>query len=99
MAYELLHLLRTKKKGKRVYMSIKLDMNKAYDCVEWNYLEKVMWVMGFKSRFIGLIMSCISSASFSVIVNSAPKGHIIPSRGLDKETHYLLIFSSYAPKL
>lgn len=82
IVYELIHFLRRKKKGKQGYMSIKLGMSKACDRVEWNYLEKVMMVMGFKPSFIWSIMSCVSSASFSMLVNDSLKGHIIPLRGL-----------------
>lgn len=39
VAYEMIHFLRCKKKGKQGYMSIKLDMNKAYDRVKWEYLK------------------------------------------------------------
>lgn len=80
IAYELLHFLRRKKMGKQRYISIKLDMSKAYDRVEWNYLN-VRFVMGFKPSFIQLIMGCVSLASFPVLVNGSPKGHIIPTRG------------------
>ncbi|KAF5451994.1 hypothetical protein F2P56_027039 [Juglans regia] len=42
VAYKMVHFLRQKRKGKQGYMSLKLDMSKAYDRVEWNFLEKVM---------------------------------------------------------
>lgn len=38
IAYELLHYLRRKKQGKTEYMSIKLDISKAYERLEWSYL-------------------------------------------------------------
>lgn len=47
-------------------MSIKLDMSKAYDRVEWGYLNKVMEVIGFSPNLIKLIMKCVSTTTFSI---------------------------------
>lgn len=63
-------------------MSIKLDMSKAYDYVEWDYLEHTLGVMGFPTQFISLIMWCVNTASFSILINGVPKGPIVPSRDL-----------------
>ena len=42
VAFETLHHLRNKRKGKSSYMTLKLDMSKAYDKVEWVFLEKMI---------------------------------------------------------
>lgn len=47
MTYEIIHFLRRKNRGQQVFMSLKLDMSKAYDRVEWNYLEKIMKILDF----------------------------------------------------
>lgn len=94
VAYEVMHFLRRKRQGNNGFMFIKLDMSKTYDRVELNYLKKVMMFMGFKHSFIDFIMSCVSLASFLVLVNGSPKGHIVLTRGLGQGILYRLISSS-----
>ena len=46
MAFEFMHYLNHKDDEKENYMSIKLDMSKAFDKVEWNFIKEVMEKMG-----------------------------------------------------
>ena len=82
IAFEVMHYLNTKRQGKTAHMAAKLDMSKAYDRVEWNYLQAVMLKMGFERRWVNLIMECLSTVSYSVLINGEPHGYIRPSRGL-----------------
>ncbi|BFG31061.1 hypothetical protein CerSpe_173350 [Prunus speciosa] len=59
LAHEVFHYLKLRKSRKVFEMGVKLDMNKAYDHVEWDFLEAVMIRMGFTERWVELIMSCI----------------------------------------
>ena len=66
-------------------MAVKIDMSKAYDKVEWCFLKKVMERMGFNDKWISLIMNCITTETYSVLINGVAQGCITPTRGLRQE--------------
>ena len=93
-AYKTLHTMHRRLWSKVGFMGIKLDMSKTYDMVEWKFLEAVMSKMGFVKRWVSLIMACVRSVTYSIVVNGQPMGNIIPSRGLrqgDPITLYLFL--------
>ena len=83
VAFESLHSMQ-KHTGKDAFMAIKLDMSKAYDRVEWPYLKAVMRKMGFNDKWIKLLMLCVTTVSYSILVNGEPKGLIHPSKASDR---------------
>ena len=78
VAFETLHSMKKYKGGSYGYMALKLDMSKAYDWVEWYYLEGIMRKMGFRERWINLAMGCVKTVSYSILVNGEPCGMIFP---------------------
>ncbi|KAL9674277.1 hypothetical protein QQ045_030548 [Rhodiola kirilowii] len=82
IAHEASHFIRGIHKQKNGYISMKLDMSKAYDRVEWYFLERMMAAMCFAQEWIRKIMICVKTVSYKVRVNGSITEEIIPSRGL-----------------
>lgn len=84
VAFETLHYLKRKTLGKLGYMALKLDMSKVYDRVEWAFVKKVMYHLGLEGRMVRIIMSCLKSMSYSMLLNGQLVANIKPSRGLQQ---------------
>ncbi|XP_035546173.1 secreted RxLR effector protein 78-like [Juglans regia] len=94
IVYETLHTMKTRQKGRVGSIALKLDMAKAYDRIEWKLLEGMMRRLGFGERWIGLIMQCLNSISYSILLNGEPGRVIKPTRGIrqgDLISPYLFI--------
>ena len=82
IAFETLHHMKLMKGNKQGYMALKLDMSKAYDRVKWAFLESIMLQMGFTESWVSMIMECVHTVSYFVLINGEPKGFFHPTRGL-----------------
>ena len=60
-------------------MAIKLHMSKTYDRMEWSYLEAMMKKKGFGEQWIKLMMVCVKTVTYSILVNGELKGLINPT--------------------
>jgi hypothetical protein len=61
---------------------LKLDLRKAYDCLDWDFLRLILHKVGLEHHMIKWIMSCVTSASFAVLINGEASEFFRSGRGL-----------------
>ncbi|KAL0437725.1 UNVERIFIED_CONTAM: hypothetical protein Sradi_0480400 [Sesamum radiatum] len=86
--YEINHFLAHKYWGRKGHIALKLDISKAYDRVEWSFLERALHRLGFHETFVSLIMACVSTVSFSFMLNGSNFKYIRPNRGICLTSSY-----------
>ncbi|KAK3211126.1 hypothetical protein Dsin_015832 [Dipteronia sinensis] len=89
IAEEIIHKWKHDKQGG---ILVKLDFEKAYDCVDHTFLDQMMEIMGFGEKWRRWMWNCISSPKLSVLVNGIPTKQFVIERSLrqgDPLSHFL----------
>jgi hypothetical protein len=76
---ECLHSIKSKKLQSII---LKLDLKKAYDCTDWDYLRLILLQCGFSLPTTNWIMVCVSSTNFAVLINGEPTNFFNCKKGL-----------------
>jgi hypothetical protein len=95
IAFECLHALRNGNSNCKRYRAFKLDLSKAYDCIDRGYLKGILGHLGFHSKWLQWIMEFVSTVNYSVYFNNTMLNPFRPSRVLrqgDPLSPYLFLF-------
>lgn len=90
IAFEAFHSMQFGKINNGNYFAPKLDLSKAFDRLEHNYLEAAMKAMRVPSSLVELIMRCVRSVRFYILINGSPSTSIPQLGESVRETLFLL---------
>uniref|UniRef100_A0A803Q9L8 Reverse transcriptase domain-containing protein n=1 Tax=Cannabis sativa TaxID=3483 RepID=A0A803Q9L8_CANSA len=82
ISFEVLHYLKRRQQGKEGVMALKLDLSKAFDRIEWAYLNAMLLKLGFDEKWVSLIHNCLSSVKYKVICGNHETNIFCPTRGI-----------------
>eukprot|EP00257_Ricinus_communis_P026592 XP_025014006.1 uncharacterized protein LOC112535599 [Ricinus communis] len=82
LCHESVHYLKFQKSRSKEGMALKMDMAKAYNKLEWAYIKHMLMAFRFSEVWIKWVVACVTSVTYSININGALEGFIIPFRGI-----------------
>ncbi|XP_048498238.1 uncharacterized protein LOC125496736 [Beta vulgaris subsp. vulgaris] len=82
ISHEIINWVRKRKNGNSFAGILKVDLSKAYDRIRWDFVEAMLRRMNFPETWINWLMQCISTVSYSILVNGEPSDSFFPKVGL-----------------
>ncbi|KAL9419228.1 hypothetical protein AB3S75_037059 [Citrus x aurantiifolia] len=76
-------------------MAIKVDLEKAYDRLSWNFIHDTLQELNLPIGLINLIMACITTTRMNILWNGELTSEFSPCRGVDKGILFRRIFLYY----
>ncbi|KAH1160582.1 hypothetical protein GYH30_032066 [Glycine max] len=70
------------RKGKKGWMTIKVDLDKAYDCLKWEFVKETLQDIGYPNNFVQLVWYCMSTTTMSLLWNGEVLDHFSPNIGV-----------------
>ena len=102
VAQKLLYMME-RMKGRTGYMIIKIDLEKAYNRMEWSFVRNMLLSLNFHMDTVELILSCISTTSISLLFNGEQLEEFQPSKGLRQgdpiSTYIFILFMEFLSSL
>ncbi|KAL8104841.1 hypothetical protein AgCh_028856 [Apium graveolens] len=95
LAFEINHCIKRRTQGGKGLAGLKLDVSKAYDRLEWCYIEGMLLKFGVNHTWIQRLMTCVRTVKYSFANNGKVFGDVRPHRGIrqgDPISTYIYIY-------